>query len=626
MNFMYQLSIRQRTYLNIFISCLGIIVIVSIISSDFTKLNALNDEKLHIAQLETSVLELRRAEKDFLARKSLSYVSEFEEKHDNIKQQISDMKSSLQVSDIDTRALADFAKQIETYKRLFIEISQHQKSIGLDHESGYYGTLRAAVHKIEDLIKQQQNDALLVQMLQLRRAEKDFMLRMDTKYLDKFTVLINNFSTQINAADINSQVKSQIQQALAKYKNDFNAFVQAYMTLGLNSQSGLKGQMRNSIHQTEQSLNTLLTQTTSAIKTKFENTLFNGITAIIIVILLLIIAAYFVSISITRPIDKLCQTIEKIRQTNDLSIRLDESGNDEISFLSKTFNQLQADFSDAIGYINATTAELDNTMAKLSQMTADTQNFMQEQHSQADMAATAATEMQTTVAEIAQNTESAASNAANTASLTNQGKQQVDQTVSVISELAEHLNNASSEINKLEDDSRTIGNIIEVIQGIAEQTNLLALNAAIESARAGEQGRGFAVVADEVRNLAMRTQESTKQIETTISQLQNRSSAIVSLIQTCLHNGETSVEQAQRANQMLEQIQGEISSISDMSTMIATAVEEQNVVTDEVNQNVVKIRDISDEIYKMSETNTHISQSINASITELHQSVDKFKV
>lgn len=626
MNFLHRISIKQRTYLNIFISCLGIVAIVSLISFDFIKLNALNDEKLSITQLETSVLQLRRAEKDFLARKSLDYISEFEEKYQDTKTQINQLKTSLQASNIDTQALVDFAGQVETYKKLFLQISDSQKSIGLDPKSGYYGTLRAAVHQIEDLINQQQNDSLLVQMLQLRRAEKDFMLRMDKKYLDTFTNIINNFAIEVNNADIDSQVKNQIQQALTEYKNDFNALVQAQISLGLDSQSGLKGEMRDSIHQTEQSLNKLLTQTSQAIKDEFESVLFNGITALVIVIVILILAAYFLSISITRPIDRLCQTIERIRETNDLSIRLDESGNDELSFLSKTFNQLQADFSDAIGYINATTAELDNTMAQLSQMTADTQNYMQEQHSQADMAATAATEMQTTVAEIAQNTESAASNAANTATLTDQGKQQVDQTVSVISELAEHLNNASGEINKLEDDSRTIGNIIEVIQGIAEQTNLLALNAAIESARAGEQGRGFAVVADEVRNLAMRTQESTKQIEATISQLQNRSSDIVGLIQTCLHNGETSVEQAQKANQMLEQIQGEISSISDMSTMIATAVEEQNVVTDEVNQNVVKIRDISDEIYKMSETNTQISQSINNSITELHQSVDKFKV
>ncbi|MCU4676412.1 methyl-accepting chemotaxis protein [Catenovulum sp. 2E275] len=626
MNLFTKFTIKQRSYLNIAISCLGMLTVTGLIIIEFDQLNALNQDKLKISELESSVLQLRRAEKDFFARKDLAYVEQFEIKSDDIIEQVSQLKVSFANKNIQSTSLQNFEDKVIKYQKIFHQIVQTQQIIGLDHISGYYGSLRDAVHHIESLINEQNNDALLVEMLQLRRAEKDFMLRLDQKYLDKFDALVQQFKLDLADADINPTSIEQIQAALKQYQHDFNAFANAYKQQGLTASTGLNGQMRETVYQTEESLAELLAHTNAAIDSEYKSIILNGLISLTIVIIILVIAAYYLARSLTKPLDELCKTINQIRASNDLTIRLDESGNNEISFLSKTFNQLQADFAAAIGYINATTAELDKTMAQLAKMTADTRNYMQEQHTQADMAATAATEMQTTVADIAKNTEAAASNAANTAQLTLQGKQQVDKTVDVISSLADHLNNASAEINRLEDDSRTIGSIIGVIQSIAEQTNLLALNAAIESARAGEQGRGFAVVADEVRNLAMRTQESTKQIESTITQLQNRSTAIVNLIQTCLANGETSVEQAMQANQMLNQIQNEINSISDMSTMIATAVEEQNVVTEEVNQNVVRIRDISDEIYKMSETNTRISQSINMSLTELHQSVDKFKV
>ena len=118
------------------------------------------------------------------------------------------------------------------------------------------------------------------------------------------------------------------------------------------------------------------------------------------------------------------------------------------------------------------------------------------------------------------------------------GTKVVTQAVSVMRDLAKHMQQAGDGIEGLNDQSHVIGAIVKTISAIAEQTNLLALNAAIEAARAGEQGRGFAVVADEVRQLALRTSKATEEIITVVRQNQNMARHAVTL----MTNGKTQAE------------------------------------------------------------------------------------
>ena len=205
------------------------------------------------------------------------------------------------------------------------------------------------------------------------------------------------------------------------------------------------------------------------------------------------------------------------------------------------------------------------------------------------------------------------------------GQAEVLKTQSSINALATKVADASLVINNLSDDSRQIGSVLEVIQGIAEQTNLLALNAAIEAARAGEQGRGFAVVADEVRNLARRTQDSTRQIQTVIEKMQASTSKAVSVMDEGQAQAQVSVEQARCAGESLNAINVSVTRISDMNTQIATAAEEQAMVANEINQNFNQITSSASRAEQEALKITTASKQLESLAKVLEKNVSQFK-
>lgn len=300
---------------------------------------------------------------------------------------------------------------------------------------------------------------------------------------------------------------------------------------------------------------------------------------------------------------------------------------------SNTPNSVLSALKDLVTNLAAITRNSTQTAAELldaSRSLLDTsrhnEDLIGNQKIETEQGANAINQMSSTVVEVASHTSAAAQLAHTAKDEFNAGQQEVSKTQASINALASKVSEAAEVINHLSEDSRQIGTVLEVIQGIAEQTNLLALNAAIEAARAGEQGRGFAVVADEVRNLARRTQESTRQIQSVIEKMQSSSVQAVNVMTEGKSQAELSVQQAQRAGESLNAINLSVTRINDMNIQIAAAAEEQSAVAAEINRNFAQITQSAVQAEFEATKITNASHQLEALAKTLESNVSQFRI
>ncbi|WP_428633719.1 methyl-accepting chemotaxis protein [Sedimenticola sp.] len=274
----------------------------------------------------------------------------------------------------------------------------------------------------------------------------------------------------------------------------------------------------------------------------------------------------------------------------DLTARLDIGTKDEMLEIEHSINRMAESFQSLTRNVKEASASLVVSSESMSAVAEETHTGVNRQLDQVTQVATAVNEMAATVREIAQNAGHTAESTQHAAREVGVGKQVIADSVQSTNNLAAEIGRAAEVIRHLADEGTRIGTVLAVIQGIAEQTNLLALNAAIEAARAGEQGRGFAVVADEVRTLAARTQGSTQEIQGIIESLQHGTREAVSVMQSSQSHTQRTVEFAASVHDSFDAIANRIQAIDEMSAQIATAGEEQSVVTEEINQTITHIK------------------------------------
>jgi methyl-accepting chemotaxis protein len=367
--------------------------------------------------------------------------------------------------------------------------------------------------------------------------------------------------------------------------------------------------------------------TQKAVKEEVSRIFISGTGLAVVALVIGFLLNFLISRNIICSINRAAGSLEEIGAGGgDLTQRLPLEGGVELERLASGFNQFATETQSLVRKVADSSQQMNRFSAELANVARTSQATAVQQDEAMRQVATAMTEMTATVKSVAGSAASAAAAAENADQQAKQGSQVVDKTLQAIENLSQGVEQASNDMKALEKETAQVGVVVSVIKGIAEQTNLLALNAAIEAARAGEMGRGFAVVADEVRTLASRTQSSTREINDIIERLQEGARKTAGMMEGRRDDAIETLNQAAQAGTALEEITRVVADIRDMNVEIASAAEEQEAVSLEIEKNTASVGELSHENKQATSQTEETGSEIRAISNQISQLVERFKI
>ncbi len=542
-------------------------------------------------RISQQMLEARRAEKDFQLRRDQAYTKRHAELAFGIIRNLDGLGSATRAAGY--AGIGEKVSQVraglERYAKEFAAVEQAEIKLGLNETLGLSGSLRTAVHDIETKLKEIDDPRLTSGMLMMRRHEKDFMLRRDQKYVETLKKTAAEFSKQVDASTILPAIKADIGKKLAKYESDFAAWAAAAQDLAAHGSA-----MSKEFRAIEPILDEIekdvaqryVTAQAAEASTRASIKLWMWV-ALGCSVLLVGSVSYFIGRSISTALMAMVRAMSGLAGGNT-SVAIPGVGRkDEIGEMAGAVVVFKTNMAEA-ERLRAEQAEADalGRAQRKADMLRLADGFESAVGEAIETVSSAATELEassntltraaerghglaTAVAaaseEASANVQSVSSASEELTSSVSEISRQVQESARVGELAVEQAQRTNARVAELTKAAGRIGDVVELINSIAAQTNLLALNATIEAARAGEAGKGFAVVAAEVKALADQTAKATAEISQHIDAIQSATEDSVGAI---------------------EEIGGTIGRMSEISSAIASAVEEQGAATQEISRNI----------------------------------------
>ena len=622
------MSIKQKLFTIFVVALLGFASVFLVNYFGTKTVNKALQASLNAQQAKIFMLEARRSEKDFLSRKTPDLL----QKHEAAVAGAISTLAAIAEDQPDLNVLCSTPKNLmQNYRQRFGMAASAVQAMGINENEGLSGKLRTAIHEAESIFTQAQDDSLMAGMLMLRRREKDFMLRGETKYLASFSKDADLLRTKISESEKYPQDrKDALVNLLETYRNAFADYGKGAATLEKNM-AGL----RETSHALEPLLDELAIQTSDRLQQTRSHvaTLMDcaelGTVLLLAGLILWAIRSILGSLSrlqacsrkvasgqyeacdqerFTAELESLRKDISTmvaaLRRSMDEAARQEEQAKTESARAhdamleaareKDTAHSLLLTMQHAARTADDISRQLTESVAALVVQTTHVHDGAEDQKSQIQEVAGAMEEMNATVAEVARNASGAAAGAEQARHIALEGGRRMGEVVAATDSAHQEALAMKQSLSILGTRVASIEQIMGLITDIADQTNLLALNAAIEAARAGEAGRGFAVVADEVRKLAEKTMGATGDVYKAILNIRQGTEDNMAAMDKASATIEKSTALAGEAQHSLNAIVELVSETADQVRSIATASEEQSATSEEIVRSSERIRSIAE--------------------------------
>jgi len=623
----FSLTIKNKLHALILMVSIGFLAFSSIVFISYQQIETLNKILSVSKQSNISMLLLRRNEKDFIMRLDAKYLIKFRKNYIRLSSELSvNDKMNEAINIIPRKKFIAIKSSIKQYHNLFTQLSTAYQTVGLSPTTGLRGELRKAVHEIEAILKEENLIQLTADMLMLRRNEKDFIIRKDEKYLLKLEKNLTVFTDHLSKTQLQTSKINHITNKLNIYHSKFTQLVNAHLTIGLNKKSGLQGAMRIAVHNAEsifEEVSNLLTQQITTENKQIQSTLLAYTAALLIMV---IAALLLISFSIISRLNYLSKYLQEITiNTGDLSQSIIIAGNDEISGIGALFNTFANSLKGTFEQMPNFSKNLQQAASKNLKVSEQTQQLFTAQQEKSCILAQSMNSMIMINQGISANIRQTTTYAAQAKEDAQEGQEAMLSASNSMLNLINNMEQSENVTKNLALNSHDISSVLDIIKSIADQTNLLALNAAIEAARAGDNGRGFAVVAGEVRSLAMRTQESTQQIQNLVNAFQTNIQMTVEHVKQGFKGANHASVNIHLAQKGFNKISEEVEKIFEQNTQITNACASQENITNILNDNINSINEITKEASLHAQKSSDSSQEVTTVAADLETLTYSYK-